>query len=595
MRHSLHRFIRFLSELNRRRVVRVAVMYGTAAVGVLAAANDVAAVLELANWVPRLVIFVTLMGFPVALALAWAYDLTPDGIKRAEPEQTPPLADGPSKGLPPKRALSAQADQETNGNFCKTRLIVLPFRVLRPDPETDFLAFSLPDAITSALSGLQSLIVRSSLAAQRLAAETLDLKSVALEANVDVVLTGTLLHMGDKVRVRTQLTEAQDGTLLWTQTSDIALSDLFQLQDQITNRIVESLDLPLTAREHGILRHDVPTNARAYEFFLRANQTAHVVGGWSTARDLYLQSLEEDPQYAPAWAQLGRCYRLIAKWESTGREANSANLRLAEAAFERALAINPDLPVAHNLYAALEVELGRAQDAMVRLLARAQLSGGDPQIFAGLVHTCRFCGLLEASLAAHRRARQLDPAATTSVAHTYYMLGDYESVLAETFADIGYIAPLALASMARTEEAINLLREREHGTGDHSVRHYLASLRALLEGKPEESLRFSEEATANLRDPEALHYQVRQLAFLGIAERAATEFRGVVDAGFFCFPFFARDSWLQSLRDRHDFQNALNLAEARHHEASQAFREAGGEFLLQTRIPHNKSAARSTM
>src|SRR5207245_10713078 len=100
-----------------------------------------------------------------------------------------------------------------------TRLIVLPFRVLRPDPETDFLAFSLPDAITSSLSGLEALIVRSSLAAARFAGEALDLKTIAVEADVDVVLTGTLLPSGGQLRVSTQLMETPSGALIWSKTS----------------------------------------------------------------------------------------------------------------------------------------------------------------------------------------------------------------------------------------------------------------------------------------------------------------------------------------------------------------------------------------
>src|SRR5262249_53879269 len=95
-----------------------------------------------------------------------------------------------------------------------TRLIVLPFRMLRPDPETDFLAFSLPDAITSSLSGLESLVVRSSMAATRFAGDHADPKRIASEADVDAIVSGTLLRAGERVRLTSQLTEAASGTLL---------------------------------------------------------------------------------------------------------------------------------------------------------------------------------------------------------------------------------------------------------------------------------------------------------------------------------------------------------------------------------------------
>src|SRR6185369_13301356 len=112
-----------------------------------------------------------------------------------------------------------------------TRLVVLPFRVLRSDPETDFLAFSLPDAIATSLSGVGSLILRSSAAAVRFAGEAPDLKALATEADVDRVVMGTLLRAGDQLRASTQLVEAPGGTLLAAHTVQSSLGDLFHLQD----------------------------------------------------------------------------------------------------------------------------------------------------------------------------------------------------------------------------------------------------------------------------------------------------------------------------------------------------------------------------
>ena len=127
-----------------------------------------------------------------------------------------------------------------------TRLIVLPFRVLRPDPDIDFLAFSLSDALTTSLSGLDSLVVRSSLAASRFAGESVDLDALATKADVDAVLTGTLLRADDQLRVTAQLVETPNGTVRWSHTTQVTLGDIFQLQDALTKRIVESLSVPLT-------------------------------------------------------------------------------------------------------------------------------------------------------------------------------------------------------------------------------------------------------------------------------------------------------------------------------------------------------------
>src|SRR4029453_6896095 len=123
------------------------------------------------------------------------------------------------------------------------RLIVLPFRMLRPDPATDFLAFSLPDALTTSLSVLKSLVVRSSLAASRFGSGTHDLKTIASEADVDLILTGTLLSAGDEIRATAQLTDAVSGTLMFSHSTQSPIGNVFRLQDELTHHVVEALSV----------------------------------------------------------------------------------------------------------------------------------------------------------------------------------------------------------------------------------------------------------------------------------------------------------------------------------------------------------------
>jgi eukaryotic-like serine/threonine-protein kinase len=460
-----------------------------------------------------------------------------------------------------------------------SRLIVLPFRVLRSDPETDFLALGLPDAIASSLSGLGSLIVRSSLAAARFAGETPDLKTIAAEADVDVVLTGTLLSSGGQLRVSTQLVETPSGALIWSKTSQMTVRDIFQLQDDLVNGIVESLSLPLTTREHRRLKHDVPASPTAYEYYLRANLLYHDWTKMSVARDLYMRCVEEDPQYAPAWARLGRCHRLIAKWSGEPDE----DLVRAKMALERALQLSPDLPVGHHLYAQLEADVGRGRDAMRRLLGRAAVSSSDPELFAGLTHASRYCGLLEASLAAHEQARRLDRQIRTSVAHTHFMLGDYDSVLSTTSGgDSLYIHPLVLSQLGREREAIELLRERlQEELPLPLIRLHGTSLLALLEGRPEDSAAGAEQyIRSSCRDPEGLYYFARQLAYLGKQARALEVLSEAVELGYVCFPTMAHDPWLDPLRGKPEFTLVLRRAEMRRREAAEAFLAAGGCRIL---------------
>ena len=306
------------------------------------------------------------------------------------------------------------------------RLVVLPLRLLKPDAETAFLSFSLPDALVASLSNLESIIVRSSLVSARFTEHPLDLRKIADAAQVDLVLSGTLLRVADQVRVSVELADAVAGTVMWSHTEQAALGDLFKMQDRLVERIIRLLELRLTVREQARLRRDAPSHAKAYEFYLRANQIAHSARGyvnpqtWQIARDLYLQSVTDDARFAPAWAALGRVYRMIAKY--VGEDAG-ANFQRAESAISKALDLNPDQPTAHMLLAQLETDLGRGREAIVRLLILARLSQRDPEPFAGLCYACRYCGLLDESLAADRRARELDGALVTSVVHTHFVLG----------------------------------------------------------------------------------------------------------------------------------------------------------------------------
>lgn len=456
-----------------------------------------------------------------------------------------------------------------------TRLIVLPFRMLRPDSETEFLAFSLPDALTSSLGGLQSLVVRSGMAAARFASEPVDPKRIGVEADVDAIVTGTLLRAGSEIRVATQLTDASSGTLLWSHAAQTPVVDLFRVQDDLSRRIVASLSLPLTNREQQMLRRDVPSSARAYEYFLRGNQLSYDSKQWAVARDLYLQSVEEDPGYAPAWARLGRIHHVMGKYLATG---NQEGLVQAETAFRRALELNPDLPIAHKLFAQLEVDLGRAHDAMVRLVERAHTA--DPELLAGLVSACRYCGLLDASVAAHAGARDLEPTFHTSVGHTWFLQADYARVATVKIAEFPYIVAISLAELGRAEEAVLLLRALESKVPTR-LRDFIVAARTLLEGNAAESITaVGRIVSSDFRDPEGLFYLSRHLARLHELGPALDLFERVVASGFFCVPAMARDPWLDSLRKKPVFTKLLRRAEAGHREAVAAFDRLGGNKVL---------------
>jgi tetratricopeptide (TPR) repeat protein len=253
----------------------------------------------------------------------------------------------------------------------------------------------------------------------------------------------------------------------------------------------------------------------------------------------------------------------------------------AETCFKRALELNPGLAIAHSLYAQLEVDLGRAKDAMIRLLEWTKKRSADPQVFAGLVHACRYCGLLEASVAAHEQAQRLDPHVPTSVLHTFWAMGEYARGLEVAKGTTDSVTALFFLSMGRKEEAIATLRMDEERFVHTNLRLITGALLALAEGNREKCVRTAEQLAAlKTPDPERRFYTAVILAAVGETATALSVLNRALDEGFACFPALARTPWLDSLRAEPLFMAMLHKVEQRHRDAFAAFLQAGGDQVV---------------
>jgi TolB-like protein/predicted Ser/Thr protein kinase len=455
-----------------------------------------------------------------------------------------------------------------------TRFVALPLRILRPDPETDFLAFSVPDAVSSALAGLRSVIVRSPQAAP---AAVADVRAIGRDLAVDVVLTGTLLRSGADVRVSAQLTDAAAGTILWSDRADAPIADLFRLQDTLTERIVSSLALPLSAADRHVLDRQTPASAEAYELYMRANQLSTDAAHWEDAMQLYERSIALDPTYAPAWARLGRIRRVVAKW---GGPSRRGLLPQAEAAFRRALDLDPELSMAHHLAAFADAELGHAADAMIRLLRRAASRPNDAQLLAGLVTVCRYAGLLDASLAAWRRAVAIDPACETTVAWTHLMRGDYAAAIeAEPERALPFISLVSRVMLGTI--GVEEIRRLEQTVPSPGALLGIRAHRHALEGN-------AEAAIADLRelggqghfDPEGRYVSALLLVRAGALEPALGLLAECIDHGYACHEQLTQLGAWQPAAHEPAFRALVERTRQMVARARQQFEDAGGPRLL---------------
>src|SRR3984957_15944874 len=238
----------------------------------------------------------------------------------------------------------------------------------------------------------------------------------------------------------------------------------------------------------------------AYASFVRGKEllTERSLDSIKAARDLFWFCIANDPQYAPAWAWQGRACRLLDKFNGEPSVPD-----IAEAAFQRAFVIDPDLACAHHFYTHLQVDLGRASDALVRLAGRLTQRGEDPETLAGLVQVLRCCGLLEVSIAAHKRAIALDPPIKTSVAHTPFLRGEFGRVFETYNSGAGYyLDAAAWAGLGAVDRAIDLLRTRlSQSQPGPSMSSLMVSLLAVLEDRGEDAIALMESENI-VREPE---------------------------------------------------------------------------------------------
>jgi hypothetical protein len=203
------------------------------------------------------------------------------------------------------------------------------------------------------------------------------------------------------------------------------------------------------------------------------------------------------------------------------------------------------------------------------------------QLLCGLVLACRFCGLLDASIEADRRARRLDPGVRTSVQYTYWAAGEYAKALAHDDEDLGWVHYYALPLLGRAEEAIALCRKRERRTLREVERALLESDRRALEGDREACV----EATgrvlrSSFHDPEGRYFCARALAHVGEPDAGLAELASIVAGGLFCDVTLRIDPWWDSVRDDPRFETTLARAREGREEAAAAYRAAGGVSLL---------------
>src|SRR5215469_3226163 len=465
-----------------------------------------------------------------------------------------------------------------NGLAQPRRLAVLPFQNLRENGESDFLGFSLADAVITKLGYVSELAVRPSYAIQQYKTEPLDIAKVATDLNVDTLLTGTFLREGDNLRIGCQLIDVKSENILWKGSFDLKYDKLLTVQDGVAEQIIKGLRVTLSPPEAAHLKSDESISPLAYEYYLRGIDL-YSTSDFPMAIRMLEKSTELAPAYSLSWANLGRAYTANASFQLGGAQQYGR----AQAAFERSLALQPDQIDARIYMANMFTDTGQVEKAVPLLRDALKTNPNHAEVHWELGYAYRFAGMLKQSAAECERARQLDPGVklNSSTLTAYLYLGEYDKFLASLpkTNDVAFIAFYRGFGEYYKKEPERAAQDFDHAFElDRSLFHAQIGKALSLAVRHQETqglnILHSVEDKIDQRavgDAEASYKIAQAYAILGDKLGAFRVFKRSIENGFFPYPYFQSDPLLASLRSDTQFQYLMNAARQRHESFAKSF------------------------
>ena len=445
----------FFDELKRRNVIRVGIAYAVAAWVVLQVADLVLEAVEAPAWVLKALLLVIALGFVASLIIAWAYELTPEGIKREEDvvrgesitRETASKLSRITIGLLITAVLIVAVDRlvpegpqaPTSESPTSTAnvpavasdgpsVVVLPFVNMSGDEDNEYFSDGLSEELLNLLAKIPALKVVSRSSAFYYKGKDVRIADVGRELNVAYVLEGSVRKSGDQVRVTAQLIKVEDGFHLWSDTWDRKLDNIFAIQDEIAAAVVDQLEVTLLDK----VPRSQKTEPEAYSLYLQARHFSNLLSpeGWEHSVPLYQKALEIAPDYALAWAGLCRDYINLAGYNLL---PPAEGYGLAREAAEKALAIDPNTASAYAGLGWISMHLDGDLEAAARYFERALKL--EPNNLATLRNAATFTyalGRLEDAIALgeYSLARDpVNPSAYFNLTHHYTVAGEHEKAI----------------------------------------------------------------------------------------------------------------------------------------------------------------------
>ena len=431
----------FFSELKRRNVYKVAVAYAIVGWLLVQVTTQVFPIFEIPNWALRLIVLAIIIGFPIALVIAWAFELTPEGLKRTEDVDLATQTRRKSHawiyvvivgvllsvGLFFVGRYTAQNTTSAVRTESPAKSIaVLPFDNATRNADTEYLSDGISEALINSLTELQQLKVIARSTAFRYKGKQIDPQGVGRELNVRTVLMGVVRQVGDRLNVQVDLVDATTGAQLWGQEYERKLADVLAVKQALVREVTEKLRLKLTGEQQQRLTQRDTTNPEAYQFYLRGRYywNKRTAENLRKAMEQFQQAADRDPNYALAYVGLSDSYVLLENY--AGTPANET-LPKAKAFAERALQIDNSLAEAHTSLGYVYNNLWQWKEAEDEFKRAIELNPNYPTAHHWYSLYLLDAGRVAEAKAEIKRAHELDPLSLiigTTVTYAYLAEGD---------------------------------------------------------------------------------------------------------------------------------------------------------------------------
>lgn len=441
----------FFDQLKRRRVFRTAALYAVVGWILIEVSDVVFPALEMPDWSLKLVILLVLLGFPIAMLLAWAFDVTPEGVRRSgagageggTSRRAHPLLQGvviAAIGAGVVYAAYSRFSSPAVASDDLRSIAVLPFVNISGDPDNEYFSDGLSEELINALAGVPELKVAARTSSFAYKGRNEDVRTIARDLGVATILEGSVRRMGNQVRITVQFIKADDGYHLWSESYDRELEDIFAIQEEIARAITEKLQVQLAGGDERLVKR-ATTDVEAYDFYLRGRYglgTADSEESLRQAIRLFEQAVGRDSTYASAHAGIADAYIELEEYVDVDEVAP-----LARAAALRAVELDDTRAETHTALAHVYMHYDWDWILTERAYRRAVELGPESfEAHAGMAHFLMAAGDHEAALAETRRAielareRALDPVAfevdaATNLGHALFAARRYDEAMAE--------------------------------------------------------------------------------------------------------------------------------------------------------------------